>query len=367
MRTQRWTKPLALALATGFIAACETGTEPKDGPAFDAEAALADYQAMDTLLDSGPMAAFRAMAQGVTFSSFGTEIEFAVGIAAELDGIEDPGHVRARAARIARIASGLAHEGARNPIISSLRRGKTFAYDPSLGRYVVDPERTGAPETGVRFLLYEPGPGGKPDAEKEIGYADLIDEGDGSEEEIALRLVLVVEGATILEYRTAVDVLADGGRISVDGFVQGDWDRLGFSIQVQGSAGATGSTADISFEMGIAERDFLITGSVHGVDGESGEGGEIDLTVRHGTDSFAVHVYGNGDMIEGTFFLNGELFATVEGDPDSPTFAGASGGELTWPEMLVLRQILDSAEDVFDFFEDLLDPVDELVILALIL
>lgn len=367
MKTQRWTKPLTLALVAGFIAACETGTEPKDGPAFDAEAALADYRAMDSLLASGPMAAFRAMAQGVTFSSLGTEMELAVGIASELERIEDPGDLQARAVRIARIASGLGPEGARNPIISSFRRGKTFAYDPALGRYVIDPERTGAPETGVRFLLYAPGPGGKPDAEREIGHADLIDEGDGSAEEIALRLILVVEGATILEYRTTVDILADGGKITVEGFFQGEWDRLDFAIQVQGSAGAGNPTVDVSFEMGIAERDFLISGSVHGFDGESGEGGEIDLTVRHGTDSFAVQVSGDGDTIEGTFFLNGALFATVQGDSESPTFSGASGGELTWPEMLVLRQILDSAEDVFDFFEDLLDPLDELVILALIL
>jgi hypothetical protein len=36
-------------------------------------------------------------------------------------------------------------------------------------------------------------------------------------------------------------------------------------------------------------------------------------------------------------------------------------------EALVLRQMVDSAEDVFDLFEDLLDPMDELILLALIL
>jgi hypothetical protein len=367
MRTQRWKETLALALMAGFAAACETGTEPTDGPAFDAEAALEDYQALDTLLASGPMAAFRAMARGVTFASFGEEVEFAAGVASELELLEDSSGPETLAARIARMASGLGSEVARNPIISSFRRGKTFVYDPALGRYVIDQERTGAPETGVRFILYEPGPGGKPNVEREIGHADLVDEGDGSEEEIALRLVVVVDDTTILEYRTTVDVLADGGRVTVEGFVQGDLERLDFAIQVHGSAGADGSTMDISFQMEIADRDFLISGSVHGVDGESGVGGEIDLTVRHRTDSFAVLVSGTDDTIDGTFFLNGELFATVQGDPDSPTLAGASGEELTWAEMLVLRQIIDSSEDVFDFFEDLLDPVDELVILALIL
>ena len=370
MRTRRWENTMALALMAGFAAACETGTEPMDGPVFDAEAALEDYRALDTILASGAMDAFRGMAGGVAFGSFGEEVELGSLVASELDLLQDPSGPEALdafTALIARSAAGIGVQGAGNPIISSFRRGKTFVYDPSLGRYVIDQDLEGAPETGIRFILYEPGPGGKPDPEREIGYADLIDEGDGSEEEIALRLIVAEGGTTVLDYRTTVDLLATGGKVTVGGFLQGEYDRLDFDIQVQGSAGADGSTLDVSFEMGIAERDFLISGSVHGVDGESGEGGEIDLTVRHGTDSFAVHVSGNGDTIEGTFFLNGALFATVAGDPASPTFAGASGGELTWPEMLVLRQIFDSTEDVFDLFEDLLDPVDELVILALIL
>jgi hypothetical protein len=57
----------------------------------------------------------------------------------------------------------------------------------------------------------------------------------------------------------------------------------------------------------------------------------------------------------------------VTGNPASPTIKGRDGGDLNWAETLVLRQILDSTEDVFDLFEDLVDPVDELVIIALIL
>ena len=64
--------------------------------------------------------------------------------------------------------------------------------------------------------------------------------------------------------------------------------------------------------------------------------------------------------------MNGNLFATVTGHPDSPTITGASGDPLTPAETLVLGMMILSAEGVFILFEDLLDPVDELVILALI-
>jgi hypothetical protein len=358
---------LTLAFAVWITAGCETGTEPKDGPTFDAEAALEDYQALDAVLDSPTMEGFRALAHGVTLASFGDEVGFATGVASGLDLLRQPSGPEPFAARIAELASSAGGSRALNPIISSFRRGKTFVYDPSLGRYVMDPNAEGAPDTGVRFLLYEPGPGGRPDVEREIGYADLIDEGDGSPEEIALRLMVVRDEITILDYRTTVDILARGGKITVDGYLQGEYDRLDFDIQVMGASDEGDATVDISFEMGIATRDFLISGSVHGVNGDSGKGGEVSLLVRHGQDSFSIQATGDEENIQGTFRLNGKLFATVEGNPNSPTIKGRDGGDLTWAEALVLRQILDSTEDVFDLFEDLMDPVDELVIIALIL
>ena len=47
--------------------------------------------------------------------------------------------------------------------------------------------------------------------------------------------------------------------------------------------------------------------------------------------------------------------------------AGQGGEPLTLGEGLVLHRIVDTIEDVFDFFEDLIDPIDELVILGMLL
>jgi hypothetical protein len=367
MKTGQWMTILTLLGLIGVTAGCDTGTEPAGSGSFDADAALEDYQAVEALLASEAMLGFKAMAQGVTFQSLGDGAVFAAGVASNLSSMETPAGAGAFGTRLAYLGGNLWTPPARNPVISALHRGTTFVYDPALGRYVPDPELDGAPATGVRFILYERGEDGKPDVGAELGYVDLIDEGDESEEQIALLLRVVADGTTVLEYRTTVGVLATGGQITIAGYLQGIQDRLDFEIQVAGASDGQGATVDISFEMGIATRDFLITGTVHGAEGSTGSQGEVSLTVRHGKDSFSVTAVGSDQAIEGEFRLNGKLFATVEGDPASPTVTGAKGSELTLAEQLVLREILDSVEDVFDFFEDLLDPVDELVIIAVIL
>jgi hypothetical protein len=362
-------KALALAMMVAFGSGCETGTEPEDQLTFDTDAALADHEALDLILQSDAMASFRALGAGVSFEGLTPEAVLAFRIGGAVRAPSTGAERGDLAGRIFAVTSSLAPRPSNAPIISQFRRGKTFVYDADLGRYVIDEDLTDAPETGVRFILYEAGEDGKPDPNAPVGWADLIDEGDESDELVSLRL-LVVDGETeesILEYSTTLDVYQGGGEITVKGFFQGEEDRLDFEIVVTGSVGGEANTLDIDFSMGIAQRGFSIEGSVAGMESESGEGGEIHLFVQHIPDSFEVDVTGADDTIAGTVRLNGKLFANISGDPDDPTITSARGDPLTWIELLVLRQIVDSTEDVFDFWEDLLDPVDELVILALIL
>ena len=100
-----------------------------------------------------------------------------------------------------------------------------------------------------------------------MGYADLIDEGDGSVEDIALRLV-VVEGPTP-SWTTGPPWISWStvGRSPWPGILQGENDRLDFDMEVYRIRERRGNTVDIDFEMGIASRDFLI----HGIGFGSGE------------------------------------------------------------------------------------------------
>jgi hypothetical protein len=360
---------LNLALLTGALAACDSATGPEESPAFDAQAALEDYQVMEDILASNVMAGFRAMATGVSLESLGPVPSMVIASGADLAAPPTAENARACARRILEAAATPLPGPSANPIISPFNRGKTFAFDPDLGRYAHDPDRTDAPPNGVRWVLYEDNGKGQPDPAREIGYVDLVDEGDGSAEDIALSLVAVVDGETRLDYRTTVDVLDQGGRVTVHGFIRGEdpADRLDFEIEASGSEGGGQASMDVEFEMRVDSRAFRIDGSVEGIQEGTSDAGAVDLLVEHGPESLRIQATGTEEGIDGTFYLHGELFATVSGDPDNPTFEGATGQPLTWAEALVLHHMVDTAEDVFDLFEDLLDPVDELVILALIL
>jgi hypothetical protein len=316
---------------------------------FDAEAALEDYAAMDSVLASSGMAGFRALGATSSLDTFGPEIGIALALV-DMRSPQGSEGSRAYVRRIAAAAAALEPGAARSPVISPFSRGKTFVYNPALGRYAPDPDRTDAPTNGVRFLLYAPGQGGIPDVDRVIGHADLIDEGDGSPEDLALRLVVVEEERTVLDYRTT-----------------GKYDQLDFDLDVQGKDDGGLSTVAITFDMWMDTRDFHISGSVNGLEEGPDGSGDVDITVSHGDESLRVDVTGSDTSLDGTFYLNGGVFATVSGDPDAPSFVGADGEPLTAPEVIVLLRIVDIVEDVFDLFEDLIDPIDELVLLAIIL
>lgn len=361
-RGSRWSTLAVIGLLVG---ACETSTEPGAVATFDAEAALADYETIDAVLSSNGWAGFQALGSRTPFAKSADQIDVVAGLSAPR-GSDD---ARSFALHLAdRLQAGrLATAPSAAPIISHLHRGKTFVYDPAIDDYAVDPDRTGAPANGVRFIMYAVDVEGRPIVDEEIGYADLVDEGDNSSEDIVLHLTVVERGVTILDYRTSLDENGDRGTITVDGFLSGDGNRLDFAIEATGTDVGGRTTLDVSFDMRVDARNFSITGTVHGVEeGNEGEG-DVDITVRHRSESIRVDLSGQDGVIDGTFFLNGDVFATVSGPENEPTFLGASGDPLTGPEFLVLRHIVDTVEDVFDFLEDLVDPVDELVTLGAIL
>jgi len=77
-------RTLILAAAVALTGACETGTEPEELASFDAEGALADYEAMDVVLSSDAMEGFRAMGAGISFQGVAPEMEFVVRVGEEL-------------------------------------------------------------------------------------------------------------------------------------------------------------------------------------------------------------------------------------------------------------------------------------------
>lgn len=334
-------RTLAVLALTALVAACGPSTAPEVPVPFDTDAALADYEAVGTLISSSDLASLRALGGRTPFSAAG---------APSRTGAQGEGGPQAA------------------PLISDTHRGSTFVYDGADDRWVLDAARDGAPATGVRFVLYEVDEMGTPIGGEEVGHADLIDEGDGSAEDVALRLVVVTGGVTRLDYRTTVEIGLTFGEVTVLGSLIGDANaQLDFDIEVDATNTLSQSSLDIAFDLAVAGRDFTISGSVSGIEEGSDGMGEVALAVQHGSHTLEVDATGSAGQIDGTVSLNGDLFATIIGDAENPTIVSADGDALTLGEQLVLLGVLDTIEDVFDFIEDLVEPAGELVVLGFIL
>ena len=367
MWIRRWSGRCA-ALALGLlVGACQPTTAPDLGIDFDSDATLSAYETVDSLFASPALAGFQALNGRTPFSGSAAAVDVVAALTGSARADAGRAYALGLANRVRDIGIGRTGPAAA-PIISDHHRGVTFVYDPDTDEYTQDPERPGAPATGVRFVLYETDLAGFPIVEEEIGYADLIDDGDESVEDVALHLTVVAHETTVLEYTVTLDEVETGGTLAVHGALQDhDGVRLDFDIEATATNVGEQTRLDVAFDLRVDVRDFSVVGSVTGIEeGLEGEG-HVELVVRHRTDSIRLSVDGEGGQIDGSVFVNGRLFATVTGDASDPVIASGSGEPLTLRELLVLRHIIDGVEDVFDFLEDLLDPVDELVILAIIL
>lgn len=359
---------LTLAAAALAVAACDTTPiDPGVEEPFDAQAVLTDYEVMGAAIEDTDWSGLAALEGRMPFG--GGPAPAVVRALAETEVQGGPhAYVAALARTLTRGPVTAAASGPMaGPLISGWNRGTTFVYNPATDDYEADLDRTDAPETGVRFVLYEVDDAGVPIVGEEAGFADLIDEGDDSVEDLALRLRVTWHETVILDYATTLDRVAGGGALTVTGFLQGEEARLDFDIGVDALDTPEGTRLDIGFDIGVAARDFRIVGDFSGLEGEDDGDGDVRLTVSHRDGSFRIEMTGTDGMLDGTIHVNGELFATVSGPDDAPVFLDADGAPLTWDQVLVLHRIVDVTEDVFDLLEDLVDPVDELLLLGFIL
>lgn len=341
------------------LAACDQATAPGSTDGLDAPAALADYQALQQMFASQGFAGVQSLAGRTPMSS-----RAALESMRLLPELGSGRSGRTWALQLFRSAQSPTLAKA---IISPRHLGRTFVYNRAVDQYVVDSARTGAPANGVRFVVYEVGPDGKPIPSAEIGRADLIDEGANSGEAIALRLLAVTRGVTTLDYRTRVDVGTSGGRIDVSGFAVEGNNRLDFTVGLEGRTAPGGTSIDADFEFAVTPRNFSIAGTARGIqDGRDGEG-KISITARHQENTLALSLDGQGGAVDGRITWNAQPFVTISGPVSAPVLKGTTGQPLTLEEALVVRSVMRMTDDAFDLLEELVEPVGDLVLLGWLL
>ena len=88
-----------------------------------------------------------------------------------------------------------------------------------------------------------------------------------------------------------------------------------------------------------------------------GSSGDVALTIEVGDTDITFAAHGSPGAIDAEFRVNGDLFATVRGDPANPEIRGAGGRELRPDERQALHHIMQVTGMVFRMFDQLMQPV----------
>ena len=229
--------------------------------------------------------------------------------------------------------------------------GKTFEYVD--GSYVPG-TRPGAPDNGVRFLIYAVNPVTfepvLPLAE--VGYVELTDLSGISTQ--AARVIVVSGETTYLDY--TVSVAAATGQVSVAGFVTDGAIRanLNLRVTVTEAAGLT-----LVYTVDVPQRDLSIDLRMT-MTGLDTQGGTIGINHSVSGPNGRVSMVGEITEAGGTLTVrvNGNTFATItsSGTAD-PVITGANGQPLSDDEAAALQEIFEVTGEAFTAFDEMIVPV----------
>ncbi len=234
--------------------------------------------------------------------------------------------------------------------------GKTFRWNELANPpgYEIDPDGTGAPANGVRFILYAVDPILEQPISPltEIGYLDIIDTSSFPIINISMT-AHVNEKGDLLE----VDVLGSFGQTSftltTDGFVSNGQQQLTFGIDVSGTAQSVNFSFDFSFATFSARLAF--EGVI--VNDELGSGSMVVTltdTSNRGTAVFTLNVDSQGVIGQNSgVTLNGGLVAIISGTIDNPLITNAQGNPLTSAELQALGELFEGIGDIFEMFMEI--------------
>ena len=354
MRVPHYAKRSLAALAlTALVAGCGGDSTAPDAP-FDPAGTSSDIDAMQASFDSPAMAGYVA-ASGAISGTLGASAAAAAVRAVPTKaliagGKPAAGHYAATVAKAYVRPSGGIQPSLSTAAIPAEYLGVTFTYNADTDQYEPS-DLTGAPEDGVRFMVYAVDPiSGVPiEPLVEVGYADVVVTETASA--ATVRIELVSAGVTYLDYAVGVTGSATELTVTVSGFVSNGDDQVNFDLDNH----LTSTSVGVDYNLTVPTRGgFRID-----FEGDATEGSvtsTLEARGPHGT----VTISGTQTSTSGTFEVqvNGELFATVTtSESGPPVITGADGEPLSEAELEALQAVFAVFLEGFDFFEDLFDPL----------
>jgi hypothetical protein len=359
----------AAVAGIALLAACK---DQGPGSLSDPAAVTSELAAMDSAFTGIAFQSYAELAPMITPTAGGALARAAIIVEGSTPELPEPAYLRGTrradawrklVPQVASLTSG--------PIIPDPVLGQTFEWDVSTDAYVAT-SRTGAPANGVRFVLYAINSITHQPIEPvvEVGSVDLMDESVGN----TLRLHIQVKGTggtpTYLDYTATITSTSANFTATVNGNITNGASALAlktltFNLSFQVSSNAV--TANASFDLNnpsvsvdVYERlTASETGIRVSVDFRFSRPGEVvrvagTLSIATVGDLFAIE----GDMV---VTVNGGVFARLHTNGEAAQWTKHDGSPLTAAELEALENLFQAMTNFFDFLDDLLDPVDELV------
>lgn len=158
--------------------------------------------------------------------------------------------------------------------------GTTYVWDSTNAEYVQS-DLSGAPSNGVRFLLYAVNPVTFRPVEPldEVGYVDIIDESGSST--VAVRVLVVSNGATYLDYSVHASGTGSSGSVTVTGYPSDGTIRANFNLENTVTQTSDGVTLVLDYGLDVPNRNLELdwTATLTEVTGQAVQVG-VDLTIQ---------------------------------------------------------------------------------------
>jgi hypothetical protein len=258
--------------------------------------------------------------------------------------------------------------------------GKTFEWDFSAQQYDTT-ARTGAPSTGVRFILYAidelTGSPAGPAPGTEVGYIDLIDETGSGSPKLHVKVAGVGGTPVYVDYTVTLATQTSPVKITTAGYITNGAsspDSLRFNGAVTATFSGNSSvstiavTEDVSFDVNSHDIHVRNWQRVTITQSETELTLSLRISFRFEHAGELVTLEGNLDVndttgdVSGTFTskVDGGLYATCSVTGSSSTFTltcvGADDDGLSADDHAALDALGEAAGHVTSVFEGLLAP-----------
>jgi len=335
-----------LWLACGALlgaAACSDGSGP--GATFDASRTSQTTEAVTS--------SFQRNQAVQSMDALGDDMAVAAPPAVASQTARDPG--------LASLERATLSSAAMAPIFPADALGKTFIcqYNDTTKKckYVIDPNRTGAPATGVRFILYAVDPLLRRVLIplQEIGYVDITDKSTPAQATVGIKAV--VNNATVLEYDASSVVTTTSVSFAAVGYLMDGAQKINFDLSQGLARDSLGADYKITVEGKNQSLRFAFKGVKRaGENGIKVDAGELTLTINDAGHTTELKATASNNVIEGTVTYDGEVVIKISGAANSPTFTDKDGNPLSEAELAHLRKIFEFVESVVKHFGHLLRP-----------